>query len=616
VFSRITLKDHLRETQLFSSRVVVALLVIIILVIVLVVRLIYLQILNHEHYSTLSQNNRVNIVAVPPTRGLIFDRHGVVLAQNLPSFSLEVVIEKVPNLAQMLDDLKQIITLEERDIKRFDKLRKRTASFNPVPLRFNLNSDEVARFSVRQHLFPGVDVHARLIRHYPLGELGVHALGYVGRISESDAKKLDSSNYKGTTHVGKNGIEEYYESTLHGTVGYRHVEMNAQGRVLRVLSETRPVPGKNLVLSLDIDVQSEAEAALAGQKGAVVAMDPKTGALIALASVPTFNPNSFVNGIDSEEYDALSKSTERPLFNRAIRGHYPPGSTIKPMVGLAALEYGVLPSEKKIYCPGWYSLKNSRHRYRDWKRRGHGSMNMEGAVRESCDVYFYDLAFHLGIDRMSTFLKQLGLGNYTGIDMHGEKKGLIPTRQWKKRHKNEPWYRGETLITGIGQGFNLTSPLQLALATAALANYGVHYKPKLGAYTQDQLTGEIQYLDLVVNGQAPVVSKAHWDQVIHMMERVVHSPRGTARRIGLDAPYKIAGKTGTAQVFSIKQNEKYIKEEVPLHLRDHALFIAIAPVEDPQIIVAVLVENGGSGSSVAAPIARRVLDQYLLKTAL
>jgi len=613
MISRVTLRDHLRETQLFSRRIIAALLVILLCVLILLVRLVYLQVVDYEHYKTLSKNNRVNLVAVPPTRGLIFDRNGVVLAENLPSFTLEIVVEKVADLDATLDKLRQIITITAEDIAQFDKLRKRSSSFKPIPLRYQLSQQEVARFSVRQHQFPSVDVHARLLRHYPLGELAVHAIGYVGRINESEQQVLDQSNYRGTSHVGKTGIEKYYEAVLHGQVGVREVETNAQGRILRVLSETAPIPGKNLYLNLDINVQAVAEAALAGQRGAIVAINPKNGGLIALVSLPGYDPNLFVNGIGSKHYRQLSTSLDKPLFNRAITGQYPPGSTVKPLIGLAGLELNVVHEHKSIFCPGWYRLKNGSHKYRDWKRGGHGHMEMEDAIAESCDVYFYDLAQNMGIDRLSSYLAQFGLGSRTGIDILGEASGLMPTRAWKQRVKKEVWYPGETLITGIGQGFSLASPLQLAVATAVLANYGLFLEPRVVAATQDQLTNEVEYLTTGLKEGVPIASKRHWDKVIEMMEKVVHGRRGSARRIGKNAPYRMAGKTGTAQVFGIKQDERYVKEEVADRLRDHALFIAFAPVDDPQIAVAVIVENGGSGSGVAAPIARQVMDQYLLQ---
>jgi len=574
MISRVTLRDHLRETQLFSSRIIAALLIILLCTLILLVRLVYLQVVDYEHYQTLSKNNRVNLVAVPPTRGLIFDRNGVVLAENLPSFTLEIIVEKNVDLAATLNKLKKIINITAEDIAQFDKLRQRRASFKPIPLRYQLSQQEVARFSVRQHQFPGVDVHARLLRHYPLGELAVHAIGYVGRINESEQQVLDQSNYSATSHIGKTGVEKYYEKVLHGQVGVREVETNAQGRILRVLSETAPVPGKNLYLNLDINVQAVAEAALAGQRGAIVAMDPKNGGLIALVSLPGYDPNLFVNGIASQRYQQLSTSLDKPLFNRAIKGQYPPGSTVKPLIALAGLELNVIHEHQSIFCPGWYRLKNRSHKYRDWKRGGHGNMDMENAIAESCDVYFYDLARNLGIDRLSSYLIRFGLGRRTGIDILGEASGLMPTRAWKRRVKQEVWYPGETLIAGIGQGFSLTSPLQLAVATAALVNNGLFFGPRVVAAIQNQLSNEIEPVTNDVKPGRQIASQPHWRRVMAMMEEVVHGHQGSARGIGKNAPYRIAGKTGTSQVFGIKQDERYVKEDVAQRLRDHALFIA------------------------------------------
>ena len=610
--TRVTLKDHLRETQLFSSRIIFFFAITVILIIVLVSRMVYLQIFSHQHYTTLSQNNRVSLVPIPPTRGLIYDRNGVILAQNLPSFTLELIPEKIEDMDLIITELRAIIELSDEDIQRFEKLRNQTSKFKAVPLRYRLTEEEVARFSARRHRFPGVDIAARLMRHYPHGKLAVHALGYVGRINEAELKKLDSASYNGTTHVGKNGVERSYETILHGEVGFKRVETSAQGRVIRVLEEQRPIPGKDLFLHLDIAVQAAAEAALGENRGAIVAIDPRTGGVIALASMPGFDPNPFVNGIETAAYTALATSTQQPLFNRAIKGRYPPGSTLKPFIGLAGLEYDVIHGGSTIACPGWYMLKNDERRYRDWKRDGHGEeVTLRGAIRESCDVYFYDLALNLGIDRISAFMRHFGFGEYTGIDILGETRGLSPSREWKRRAKREMWYPGETLITGIGQGFNLASPLQLAVGTAILANNGLHIEPRLAMALQNSDSNEKEYLPLSVAGTVPVIKKSNWDYVIDSMIKVVHSARGSARRIGEDSSYIIAGKTGTAQVFDIKQNERYIKEEVELHLRDHALFVAFAPARNPTIAVSVIVENGGSGGGVAAPIARKVLDAYI-----
>jgi len=611
--SRVKLKDHIRETQLFSNRVVLAGLVVVLLLITLIARMIFLQIYSHEHYTTLSQNNRVNIVPVAPTRGLIYDRKGKVLAENIPTFTLELIPEKIENLEEVIERLRTIVDLTEDDIRRFYKTKKRSSSFRAIPLRFKLNENEVARFSVRQHQFPGVELNAHLTRHYPNGEVGVHALGYVGRINEAELERLDVTNYKATSHTGKLGVEKQYEDFLHGTVGYRKVETNARGRVLRVLEEQLPIPGEDVHLTLDLEVQKVAEEQLRGKRGALVAISPKTGGVIALASMPGYDPNLFVNGIDTKNYKALSQSTERPLFNRAIKGRYPPGSTLKPFIGLAGLEYDVVHQGTKINCIGWYQLKNDEHKYRDWKRTGHGPMNLHGAIRESCDIYFYDMSLHLGIDRIFEFNNYFGFGKATGIDIPGETRGILPSREWKRRVKNEAWYPGETLITGIGQGFNVSSPIQLAVGTAILANHGLHIQPHLGLAVRQNKDSDLMYFEPEVIGTVPIENKSNWDYMFDSMIAVVHGTRGTARRIAKDLKYKIAGKTGTAQVFGIAQGEEYDKENLADRLRDHALFIAFAPAEDPEIAVAAIVENGESGGGVTAPIVRAVLDAYLLQ---
>ncbi len=607
-----TLKDHFRETRLFSSRAMVALVFTIALMLVLVARLVDLQVIKHATYTVLSDQNRVHIAALPPTRGLIFDRNGVLLAQNLPSYSLQIVPEQVDDVDATIARLRQLIAITDDDERRFRKRYKSSRRFKPITLRTRLSDQEVARFAVNRHRFPGVDIAARLYRHYPQGRLAVHALGYVGRINERELQNIDTSNYEGTDFIGKTGIEKFYEDILHGEVGVQQVETNAQGRTLRVLEQTPPVPGLNLHLTLDADLQRIAEQALVEERGAVVAIDPRDGSVLVLASMPGFDPNLFVGGIDGKTYRALRDSPDQPLFNRALRGRYPPGSTLKPFIGLAGLEYGVVEPDASIYCPGWYMLDGDDHKYRDWKKSGHGPVDLNRSMVESCDVYYYDLALTLGIDRLSSFLEPFGFNDLTGIDTSGELAGLVPSREWKRRAKREPWYPGETLITGIGQGFNLVTPLALASATATLSTYGQHLRPRLVAATEDPYSGEVVDFPVVSNIAIAAEDHANWQYIIKTMIESVHSPRGTARRIGKDAPYTIAGKTGTAQVFGIKQDEEYVEEDIEKRLRDHALFIAFAPAHDPRIAVAVIVENGGSGGAVAAPIARKVMDAWLL----
>ncbi len=610
----LTLKDHVRETQIFNQRLIVAVMVVVILTTILFARLSYLQIINLSHFSLLSENNRVNILPIPPTRGLIYDHNGILLAQNLPSFTLELVTEHMPDVDDTVRKIGKLISLSEEDIKRFNKNRRHKRRFEGIPLRFRLNDEEVARIAVNQYRMPGVNIHASLTRHYPLGALGTHAIGYVGRINVRELQTLDESDYSGTSHIGKTGIELAYEDQLHGSVGMQKVETNAQGKILRVLERTLPIPGNNLYLNLDVKLQAIAEDGFGDNTGALVAIDPRDGAVLALASMPTYDPNLFVNGISNRDYNQLRDSPDRPLFNRSLRGQYPPGSTIKPFIGLTGLETHEINLAEEINCPGWYMLKNDPRRYRDWKKRGHGKTDLTRAIVESCDVYFYDLSLALGIENMHDFLATFGLGERTGIDIEGEKTGLLPSRAWKRRARNLPWFPGETLITGIGQGFMLTTPLQLAHITATLSRRGQRKQPRMLYAIETPDSSRFDIIPAAAINPPATASEDHWDIIIQAMKQVVHGVHGTARRISRKLPYTIAGKTGTAQVFGIKQDEEYIEEEISKKLRDHALFIGFAPVDDPQIAIAVIVENGGSGGAIAAPIARKVMDQYLLSS--
>ena len=610
--SKQTLKDHFHETQIFNQRVLIAVIFMAFLLVLLLSRLAYLQITNQQHYSTLSEKNRVSIRPIAPTRGLIFDRNGVLLAQNLPSFSLEIIPEHVKNLDETLNKLKQLVAITEDDLSEFKSNLQKKRRFEGILLRSRLSDEEVARVSVQENQLPGVIINAQLSRHYPQGKLASHAVGYVSRINELELKSLDASNYSATTHIGKVGIERTYEDLLHGKVGFQHVETNAQGRVLRVLERKLPISGKNLYLNMDAKVQAIAEASLAENNGALVAIDPRNGAVLAIASMPIYDPNLFVHGISSKDYKELSTSPERPLFNRALRGQYPPGSTIKPLMGLAGLELNEIQTQDNLMCPGWYMLKNDERRYRDWKKEGHNHTDLDKAITESCDVYFYDLALKLGIDNMSSYFAAFGLGKRTGIDLRGELDGLNPTREWKRRTRNLPWFPGETLITGIGQGFMLTTPLQLANATAAIATMGQRFKPRMLYGIQDQQYQPINTTTSEPLESIPVQKEKNWQYVIKAMRNVVHGLHGTARGIKYNLKYDIAGKTGTAQVFGIAQDAEYKKEEIAKKLQDHALFIGYAPIDKPRIAVALIVENGGSGGSVAAPIVRKVMDEYLL----
>lgn len=611
--TRILLKNALHEYQLFRDRVLVAWLIILLLLFGLVLRLVFLQVLDHSHFTTLSENNRLKILPLPPTRGLIYDRNGVVLAENQPTYTLEIILEKVPKdgLETLLARLGKEIDISAEDLARFHKFRQHKRRFEPVPLRFRLTEEEVARLSVRSFEFPGVEISARLTRHYPWKNVAGHAIGYVGRINEAELKTLDTSNYSGTRHIGKIGVEKFYEDELHGTVGFQTVETNVRGRILRVVERQNPLPGNNLHLHLDIHLQAFVEHLLAGERGALVAIEPATGGVLALVSVPNYDPNLFVNGIDHKTYRGLLRAPGKPLLNRAIRGQYPPGSTIKAFVGMAGFEYGLRHANSTTWCPGWYSLPGKKHRYRDWKRSGHGHMNFLHAVEQSCDVYFYDLAHDLGIDRLSHFMNRFSFGRLTQIDISNELPGLMPTREWKTQRYRMAWYPGETLISGIGQGFVLTTPLQLAMATATLSMRGKAFHPRL-AFLREEADSKTAYaIPSRTSRAVELRSETYWEAAIEAMEAVVHSPRGTARRQAQDMPYRMAGKTGTAQVIKIKQNEEYDADKLDKKFHDHALFVSFAPINNPKIALAVIVENGGSGSRTAAPIARRVTDYYL-----
>ena len=606
--SEIHLKDYLRETRLFNARISVIGIIIGLLVFTLFLRLAYLQLINYRHFATLSQANRINPVPIPPVRGLILDRNGIVLAQNYPVMTLEIIPDQVKDMDALLRQLSRLVTLNEKDIKLFRKQLRERPRFESLTLRTHLSDEEAARFAVQRHRLNGAELRARLQRHYPQGGLGVHAIGYVARINEEETAVIDKNIYRGTQHIGKLGLEASYESIMLGEVGFEKIETDAHGRALRTLERIAPVAGTNLHLSLDAHMQQLAEQLLGNYKGAVIAIDPKTGAILTFASTPTYDPNPFVNGIDVESYQALRDNRNKPLINRALNGRYSPGSTIKAFLGLASLEYK---QTSPVVCPGWYSLPGDSHRFRCWKKEGHGHVNLHDAVVQSCDVYFYRLAVALGPERMHAFLSKFGFGGKTGIDLLGESDGLLPTPEWKKS-RGLPWYPGETVIMGIGQGQILMTPLQLAMAMSTLANAGVGMRPRLVQAVENPKDRSLKSYAPVVAQTLDLLDKSHLDTTIKNLTDVVHGEGGTARGIGWNAPYKIAGKTGTAQVKGIGQGETYNEKGTAEHLRDHALFIAFAPVENPRIAIAVIVENGGHGGSTAAPIARKLMDLYLL----
>ncbi len=611
---RTFIKDHYQEASLFRRRALVAATLSLLLLGLLMGRLLYLQFFEYSHFKTLSENNRVRLEAIAPNRGLIYDRNGVVLAENRPSYRLEITPEQVKDMDATLQGLGQLVELDESTLERFRKAVSRSRPFEGVPLRTKLSDEEVARLAVNRHRFPGMDITARLGRFYPLGKRAVHVIGYVGRIDEDELKRVDEANYSGTSHIGKVGLERYYEDELHGKVGYQNVEVNVQGRMLRVLDKTPPIPGNDLVLSLDAELQAVAEDAMEDYTGAVIAMHPATGEILAMASMPTYDPNLFVHGISVKDYKRLRDSEERPLFNRAISGQYPPGSTTKPFVGLAGLESKVIGHKEDVFCQGYYLLPNEERKYRDWKKTGHGHMDLKQALAQSCDVYYYELAYRLGIDRMHAFMQQFGFGHRTGLDTVGERSGLMPSREWKQRTRNKIWFPGETLIAGIGQGYMLATPIQLAQATSIMANRGTVMKPHLLKKVRYPSDREPTIIEPKPQGEIKLNRQVNWQYTIEGMIEVVHGLRGTAHyAIGQNLKYTMAGKTGTAQVFGIAQDEEYDEDKIAKKLRDHALFIAFAPADDPQIAVAVVAENGGHGSGVAAPIARKVIDAWLNK---
>lgn len=610
---RRAIKDRDRELRLFTARVTLGLIFIVVMVLGLLARLAYLEIFSHEHYKTLSEQNRVRVLPEVSTRGLIYDREGRVLAENYPSFTLVVVPEQVDDLRATLHELSTLVKITDADLERFQKTLARSRRFNAIPLRHRLSEEEVARLALNRYRLQGVDVEARLLRSYPLGELASHALGYVGRISEDDLKEIDEASYAGAEFIGKRGVEKSYEELLRGEVGFKQVETNSRGRPLRVLDRTPPKPGKNLYLSIDADMQAAGRAALGEERGAVVAIDTRTGQVLALVSTPEYDPNLFVTGIDAVRYDALANSPDRPLFNRALQGRYPPGSTIKPFMALAALELRIRNAYEDLHCIGYYTLGKEGRRYRDWKKHGHGRTDLTKAIVESCDVYFYDLARDMSIDQMHDFLVQFGFGGITGIDIIGETAGLQPSTAWKRQAMNQPWYQGETLISSIGQGYTLATPLQLAVATAAIASGGVRFYPQMVDRMEDPVTEAQTPFPKREALHIPIKDQENWATVLEAMHQVVASPSGTAHRLTQELTYTIGGKTGTAQVFSLAQDEKYEEDKLDKRLLDHALFIAFAPVEAPEIAVAVIVENGGHGGAVAAPVARRVMDVFMSK---
>lgn len=610
-------KDPIREIRVFTFRAIIFWILVVCLVCVLAGRIFYLQVIQHDRYATASDNNRVLLQPIVPNRGLIYDTNGKLLADNRASQSLNLIIERVDDLEQTLTLLQSLIPITDGDLERFEKRRKqRRRPHESILLRTRLTEQEIAVLAVNSHRLPGVTVEAQLVRHYPFSKSTAHVLGYVGRINERELKRIDPVNYSGTQSMGKQGVEKFYEAQLHGLVGFQKVEVTARGRVLRVLEREDPVPGADITLYLDSKLQDVAGQALAGRRGAVVAIDTQTGGILALVSQPSFDPNLFVTGIDSKSYAALRDSLDLPLFNRALRGQYPPGSTVKPFVALAGLELNHINWGHSINDPGWYQLTKGGRFYRDWKKWGHGKVNLALAIAQSCDTYFYELAHKMNVDDLHDFLWQFGFGRRISLDVSEAVKGILPSTAWKKAKTGQPWYTGDSLNVGIGQGYMLATPLQLATATAVLANRGRWLQPRM----LKRIRVDKNHLETLPSTEEVAAApddvtlkyEANWEKMIDAMESVVHGHRGTAKRMAKNISYRIAGKTGTAQVVGIKQDEEYDVEKVAERNQDHGLFVGFAPADEPRIAIAVIVENGGGGSTSAAPIARKVMDAYLL----
>ena len=604
----IPLKDHETEKRLVNKRLIACALLVLTVSCTLIGRMYFLQVTEFDYNSTVSENNRVHVLPIPPERGFIYDRNGVLLADNQPSFNMTITRERAGDTAKVLDSVMSILHLPEEDRAVFAKSMKQARHpFDPSTLLYELSEEQIALLAVNQFRLPGIDVEAQFVRHYPQGDHFAHSVGYVGRINEKEAKQLDPTQYRGTQSIGKTGIERFYEPELHGKVGFEEVETNAQGRVMRVLRHTDAVAGKNIVLSLDIKLQEAAEEALGDRRGSIIALDPKTGEVLAMVSKPSFDPNLFVTGISSRDYSALRDSIDKPLFNRALRGLYAPGSTIKPEVAIAGLDSGVISASTRVFDPGYFQLPNVDHKYRNWNHSGDGWVDLNAAIMRSNDTYFYDLASKLGIERMHDYMAMFGLGQKVSLDMFEESSGLMPSREWKRSTRRQAWFPGETVILGIGQGYMQVTPLQLAQATALIANKGVWNRPHLAKTIDGTPPADDNPIANIV-----LRDPRDWEQVNHAMQLVMHDPRGIARAAAQGAQYRIAGKSGTAQVVAIKQGERYNRLKTAERNRDNALFVGFAPAEDPQIVISVMIENGEAGGRVAGPVVRKVMDAWLL----
>lgn len=604
--SRILIKNHYHEVRLITKRSIILLGIMLFFVSLLITRLIYLQLYKHDLYTTLSTQNWLDLVPIEPSRGLIFDRNGVLLAENIPIFSLDVTPVKVKNMKLTIEQLQKLIPISNNELTQFQKQLKQRRRFEEIPIKLRLTEEDVSKFAENQYQFPGVTINARLIRHYPHNANFSHVLGYVGRINTQEMAEIDQVNYSASHYIGKSGIEKYYEEELHGDVGYKEVENDASGKSIRILKSTKGKPGKNLRLTIDAKLQFAAEEALKGHRGALIAIEPSTGQVLAMASIPGYDPNAFVVGISQADYQVLQQSKDRPLYNRALRGLYAPASTIKPYLALAGLQHGVIHPEDVIYDKGWYQIRNNSHIFHDWKKRGHGIVDLNRAIAHSCDIYFYELGMKLGIKRMSTFLSQFGFGSLTGIDLDDELSGILASPEWKQRVKGTRWYEGDTVNSSIGQGYMQATPLQLAVAVSTMANRGKRFIPYLLLSEEEPNQSSVLQQPIALD---PIKLRDDeiWETVIDGMQDVVL--QGTGRPYGKRHTYTIAAKTGTAQVVSKRgnPNEEDHQENLPEKWRDHHFFIAFAPVDDPKIAIAVVSEN----SSLAIETGRVVIEQYL-----
>lgn len=604
----VTLKDPRREKQLFNQRVVAVGIGITLLVLLLIVRLIYLQIIQEHRYTTLARQNQLNVSPIEPNRGLIYDRTGVLLAENIPVYNLVITPSRANDVKKTVEELKKIILISDNDVHQFRRLLKLHRQFEAIPIRIKLTEEEVARFALDQYRFPGVSIQTEMIRHYPQGAAFAAVVGYVGRINAHELATVDPGNYSTTNFIGKTGAEKFYENKLHGKVGLQQAESNAHGQVVRVLNRTPSTPGNNLYLTIDSKLQIAVQQALGKMRGAVVAIDPNNGEVLALVSNPNFDPNLFVKGISKTDFQQLQNDKNQPLYNRALRGNFAPGSTIKPFIGLGALSANIITPDYTVYDPGWFQLKNSTHIYHGYHHLAHGMVNLAKAIAVSSDIYFYNLAAKMGIDKLAESLTCFGFGQATGIDLPNEAIGVVPTPAWKKQSQGKSWYPGDTIITGIGQGYTLSTPLQLAQAVAAIATRGQHWQPHI-LFKSQSADGSFDNYQPAASSFI-TANKKDWDTVIEGMRNVTSANDGTAAPYFRNITYTVAGKTGTAQVFSLKKNQRYNKAMLPERLRDNSLFIAFAPVENPKIAVGIIVQNS---AVPAAQIARELLDFYLVK---